>query len=914
MVAPLIRALAALGLVGTVAAASPNLVANGSFESVVKGQPVGWAAFGAGLTQTLTLDRGRTGGRCAKLACTEIAKGGGDRHSMLGQVGRIAVKKGGTYRFSGWFRAEHLRGRQVTVALKDTQTWDSVGLEVPVRLTRAWRRFETTFTATSDVSRTSRLQIWFTETGTLWVDDVVIVAVAPAKLSFTSAIAPGTSRNLIPNGSFEAGTDGWGSLGIRCGWGNLTGLFGEVVSARSAAGPGNPGGATAAVPDGTKCLKIELGPGKTPVTWFDYFEPSRVDQVAPLAANLGWIKVKRQAKYTLSAWMRSDPPGVPATLFVSQRDAGSWAQTDGKEVVLTGEWARYSYTVDTRKGSLFVAVGPDLRRGSIKAATVFIDAIQLEPGRAPTAFVPRDPVEIGITTARYGNVFTRGEPVVVTVSGRNTGAKPATVSLKATGTDFFGAKLPPSTITLAVPVRGSAETAWTFTPPGKGVWDLAIARGTNVRQLRITVIEPYRGGDSPFGINHAPATAEWCDLLKRAGVVWARDWTLKWQTVEPENGRFDFAAADGQIGRLVRGGFKAICLLPPFPSSNWASSAPDGLDLSGYPGIRKKMAYAPKDPALLARFIGNTVVHLKPWVHDWEFLNEPIFTDYALPGEGQRWPGAAYTVKDYVALLKVASAAMKQADPACRVLGGIAGDADERAFEFVREGGLDAVDVMNLHIYPGKATPESFLDSFAKLAEVMRAAGKSRPIWMTEYAYYGADDPPWTPYAAGADDWAGVRLLESERECAEWSVRFAVVCLASGVEKIFTHSGGSPEVNGEGFECPFLRWGGVPRKLYAAQSAMANLLGSSPKFVSRLPAGDGVYAFAFQCGGQGVVIAWVDDDAESGWKISGPADSVILDLVGNPRPSGPAVLSGSPLYLVSDRPAAAVATACTLKR
>jgi len=550
----------------------------------------------------------------------------------------------------------------------------------------------------------------------------------------------------------------------------------------------------------------------------------------------------------------------------------------------------------------------------VASTRVFVDAVQLEPGREPTAFVPREPVEIGISTDRPGNVFTWGEPVVIRVAGRNTGANPVRVALRASGTDFFGAKLAPLTMALSLPARGSAEAAWTFTPPGRGVWDIAIAWKGHTCPLRIAVIDPFRGTDSPFGVNHAPATEEWCSLLRKAGVEWARDWSLKWQTVEPEPGVLDFGATDGQIARLGEAGFRTICLLPPFPASNWASSAPEGLDLSGYPGVRKKMAYAPRDPALLAKFIGATVGRYKARVGTWEFLNEPIFTDYALPGEGQRWPGAAYTVKDYVALLKVASAAMKQADPRCFVVGGIAGDADDRAFEFIREGGLDSVDAMNLHIYPGKATPESFLGPLGKLAEEMRKAGMTRPVWMTEYAYYGADDLPWTPFAAGGDDWAGARLLESELECAEWSVRFAAVCLASGVDKIFTHSGGSPEVNGEGFECPFLRWGGVPRKLYAAQSAMANLLGAAPKFVTRLLSADGVYAFAFQCGDQGVVAAWVDDDAESGWKIVGPADAVILDLVGNPRPSGPVPLTGSPVYVVSSRPADALASACRVSR
>ncbi len=61
------------------------------------------------------------------------------------------------------------------------------------------------------------------------------------------------SINLLPNAGFELGEDGWSSLGKLTGWaGDLCGLFGEIQE----------GGAF----EGQRCLRIDLGPGKTLVT------------------------------------------------------------------------------------------------------------------------------------------------------------------------------------------------------------------------------------------------------------------------------------------------------------------------------------------------------------------------------------------------------------------------------------------------------------------------------------------------------------------------------------------------------------------------------------------------------------------------------------------------------------------------
>ena len=884
-----------------------NLVANGSFEQVRDSAPVDWSAAGdAGVRQTLSLQTNAAAGRCAKLACTAYTRRGPSSHAMLAQVGKVALKKGQMYRLSCRLRAERLRSRYVRVAISDTASWSNCGLQAGFSVGRSWRPFEAFFTATRTVDRASRLQFWFAETGTLWIDDIRIVPVSKLSLAFTGRIEPGPTRNLLPNGSFEAGRDGWASLGTKSGWGNLSGLYGEVVDG--------------AARDGRKSLRIVLQPGTTPVTYFDYFEPVRVVQRSPLAANVGWIRVERGRPYTLSAWMRSGRDGVPARLLVRQCDPAGWPNDSARDVVLSTQWRRYALTVTPRRGHAFVAAGPDLSRGRTDTATVWLDAVQFEQAPTPGEFVPREPIEVGLETRRFGHVFFQPEHPYLRAVVANSSDHGATVELRAQAVDFFGKTLPipPKRIEVRARQRTWANWALRLDEPGHYTVGVSWRAGgkDHRRTVRMALVPRHRHEDSPFGINHAPPTAELCSLLRAAGIVWARDWSLKWQHVEPRPGAFDPSPADVQIDRVLATGMKQLCLLPPFPSSNWASSAPKSLDTTGYPGTRLAMAYAPKNPKLLADYIERCVRHFKGRVKVWDFLNEPIYTNYSLPGKGKGAPGAAYTVKDYVALLKLAYAAMKRADASCRVLGGIGAGPDHLTREFAEAGGLEACDILNLHTYPGSATPESYLDPLARLGQLMARHGKVKPIWFTEYSYYATDEPPWKPFV-GAGSWASARLLRDERQAADYAVRFAVCLLASGVEKVFYHSGASGEVNRPTLECCLLGYAGSPRKAYVAQAVLADVLAARPTFAKRLtPPGqaDGVYAFAFDCGDRAVVVAWVDPDlAGDGWRLTGPDSAGLRDIVGRRQPAGPCALTSSPMYVIApSTPAGKLADACRL--
>ena len=75
-----------------------------------------------------------------------------------------------------------------------------------------WERFEFLFQCQHDVpAATSRLQVWFKSTGTLWLDDVTLAETSD-KPQWYPRIGTEGVTNAIPNSSFQCGTIGWGSL------------------------------------------------------------------------------------------------------------------------------------------------------------------------------------------------------------------------------------------------------------------------------------------------------------------------------------------------------------------------------------------------------------------------------------------------------------------------------------------------------------------------------------------------------------------------------------------------------------------------------------------------------------------------------------------------------------------------------
>jgi hypothetical protein len=901
-----LSAVVFLGLAATCRADGGNLIVNGSFEggSTPAGAPDGWTTSGnPALRQTLTLDAGREGGRAARLECTVFSGDGPDYHAMICQVGKVAVRRGQWYRLSLWAKASGIKAGGVEIGLVNTRGWVSSGLAEAFTPGLRWERFNLLFQARADVpAETSRLQIWFKSTGALWLDDVTLSETSDKPQWFPQIASEGVT-NAIPNSSFECGTAGWGSLTFGLsGWeGNLFRLEGERD-------------ATVAW-HGRHSLKIALDAATAPVCWFDYYQPVRDSIRRAFAANRGWIKVTPGEPVTLSAYLRADAEGTAAQLAVNEAPE----RLQHRQVRVGTAWERFEYTVTPSQPFLFVAVGLDLEATSRDRATLWVDAVQLERGRRATDYHPRSPVESFAGTDVPDNIFTDpGKGATLSLNAYNDSDREQTVAGRLTVTDAFDQtvlRLEPS---LAVPAHngettiipdvardrvGAFRATWTPVPSG-GPSGHPTDTGEGLPTLsttRFAVIEPLPEGlaDSPFGFNHAYPWDFLVTSAQRAGVVWWRDWSAKWNTVEPRQGAFDWSVPDAQVGRVLGLGGSVEVLLP-FPSAAWSTTArPEVVSKAarsdGYLRSRLPLAYAPKNLDDFGRYAAEAVRHYrqaKPrGVTHFQILNEPVYTNYALPRQ------FGYTVDDYVKLLGVAHDAIKQVDPRCQVVGGIsAGLTSGYTREFVTKGGLNALDVFDLHIYDAARPAESYEEPFRELEALMKSHGGPRPVWVTEWGCYADDDPPTIPQSFGDATMNRCRW-PSERAATEHIVKFAAVGFAHGLRKVFFHAGTAGRINGADAGGVLFEYGGTPRTMYAGVAAFTRLLGVPDKCLGIVDR-DGLHAYTFRTGGRTVAVAW--SVGEGRRRLTVNLALRAHDMMGN-RIVGPAVeLSESPVYLVSD--------------
>ena len=902
--------LGLLSLIVAFAAQGEELVVNGSLEQMVHNFPAGWERtedLSGRVTATWAMEEGAESAKSLKIDCTAIAPSvaAPDMSPVHVMQRGIALAAGQNYTLSFKAKGTGIADKAFSVWMLDTGKPAAPPVfQAMVAVTTAWQECRFEFTPNADIPRTnSLLRFALVSTGTLWLDDVSLRGGAGVATDtttvpkFQNRLGRLATKNLVPNASFECGSDGWLSLGQRLGFGgNVAGLYGHVESGEGSQGP--------------HAFRLTLGLGVTPESYFDCFPPQHVVQHRLLTANRGWIEVEPGRFYTLSASMRSDRPGTKAVLqFNFNGDAHKEVQPLAKEVMLTEEWQRYSYTVVAPEDGVYVAVGPDVRNDLASDTTTFwADAIQLEAGEEATPFAPRESVELGFNSGRYGNVFAAGVPAVIDVTAHNTTGAPVNLAIGIRLTDYWDRPLSPQNVSLVVPAGGRIVRPLPLDlPPGfyraHASWTTEGCEHS--RTMQLAVVEPYPHADSPFGLNHGPTTAEACRQIKLAGVTWVRDWAVNWEWAEPQSGKLSFAPIDPHIERLHAAGMNILSLLPSNPSTSWASEAPDSVPNKDW----YRLAYAPKDPKLLFDFVGKAAAHYKGSVAYWEFLNEPLWVpDFCLPTKG------GYTTETYIALLKGAAAAIRSADPGAKIIGGLAIQSEiVLGDEFIKAGGLDSVDIFNLHPYAGTRIPETFIRDMERIRRVMDENGVRKPIWATEAAYYGIDEYPYLPWQPPLNHFAANRLLKNEQQAGDYIVRFSTIMLAHGVEKIFWHEPVVDDANRgiTDIENLFIGPGGLPRKPYVAVAALANVLGptpvpggtwQAPKEVSERST-DNVHGYTFACGDHSVLIAWATGTEEAkeaeDWALTMPADASAQNITGAPLEGRTVALSESPVFITS---------------
>jgi hypothetical protein len=867
--------------------AQDNLVANGSFQ-LDKNEddvPDHWDTSGtAGIQQTLTIDVGPDGRNAGKLVCTRFVSGSPASHAMLCQNGHVAVETGQWYRLTWRAKARDMQINAVRVALSNTRKWSNAGLSYSFPVGRTWRDYEHVFRSEQDLpAADSRLQFWFTSTGTLWLADVKLVPVADQRYEYHPQIATKGIGNFIPNSSFECGTAGWGSYNPEMtSWaGNVFRLIGQIDER--------------AAWHGSRSMRVQVTKGKAAVFMWDWFDLVEDEILTPLVAHHGWVPLEKGTTYVVSCALKANKPDVPARIMVRECE-----RSKSKAIQVGTRWQRFSMVLKTEQDFAWVGVGPDLTDAELDSATLWIDALQFEKADTPSSYQPRSGIESHIETDATGNTFLDpAEGLSVRVTAYNSTDSDAVVQGTLTITDFCDTQVHVEQISLPVKAGENAARTWRglarrHTGFFRVKW--SPANGSDLSQdLRCMVIEPYADNDSVFGMNHAYGWPFLLRLAKQAGLTWWRDWSVKWHEVEPQKGHFDFSGTDPQIDRVVREDLN-LELMFPFPSCDWSTTADmDAIrevESNRYRHRVMRYACAPDSEQDFHNYIARSVRQYGDRVQHFQVFNEPVYTHYSLP---QR---LGYDVSDYIRWLNVAADAIRSEKEDAVIIGGMGIWASSRwTHDFVKAGGLAKVDIFDLHNYPVTADPESYEPDMAELARMMKQRDEVRPMWLTEFGCYADDDPYRTPQKIG-DAAMSKSVWPSEREAAEALVQSAAAFCTHGLRKIFLHAGSCGPINGSSAGGVFFEYGGTPRKMLPAVWAFSSLMDADfePVDTGPQPADRRVYVFEVKRGT--LAIAWTRE--EKPVRIVAGSDITVIDIMGNTLNEGEVELTTTPVYFLSN--------------
>lgn len=219
-------------------------------------------------------------------------------------------------------------------------------------------------------------------------------------------------------------------------------------------------------------------------------------------------------------------------------------------------------------------------------------------------------------------------------------------------------------------------------------------------------------------------------IIKEAGITHIRI-PVRWVTVEPEKGKWDFKKADTVIRKLRNADIEILGALMSFPA--WENNTA-GRQVEGWYDT-----YPPNDTVNWSEYVRKAVSRYKKEIKNWEIWNEENGVDFWRP-----LPDA----KLYTAFLKSAYKVCKSSNPKCIVsLGGLQMNgiianpwSPVKTTNFLQAiydaGGKPYFDVVNIHPYvlPNENEGADYMKKLTlDTIRVMRKNGDAtKPLWITE--------------------------------------------------------------------------------------------------------------------------------------------------------------------------------------
>ncbi|MDR2144457.1 MAG: hypothetical protein LBP29_08820 [Treponema sp.] len=212
-------------------------------------------------------------------------------------------------------------------------------------------------------------------------------------------------------------------------------------------------------------------------------------------------------------------------------------------------------------------------------------------------------------------------------------------------------------------------------------------------------------GISPDRTNLAPRYVE---KLDEFGAAWIRT-SIRWDSIEKEEGVWDFSGWDPYVDAAERAGKKLIFIL--CYDVPWL-----------YKDLKQHRNFTERETAYFLKYVEQVVTRYRGRIGAFEIWNEP---------NGWFWYGSN---RRFFALSAAVAKKVKELDPDVPVL---AGSLFRATPGFIRgmfkAGAFDNVDGISLHPYASDALHT--VKQVDKLRKIMAEFNCTKPIWITEVGY-----------------------------------------------------------------------------------------------------------------------------------------------------------------------------------
>jgi hypothetical protein len=554
----------------------------------------------------------------------------------------------------------------------------------------------------------------------------------------------------------------------------------------------------------------------------------------------------------------------------------------------------------------------------LTSGTIWIDAMQVEPGETATDYDSAYPCEVSLTLPKSETSTPRiqfiDEPAQVTfaVTGK---ARPFRAAgspiLKSKVINLYGEEKNLPDIPLSDNFLSTGNIKYDVFPLhalGQFRIETWVENATGDRissynEIVVTRIRRPRhwnedAPESAFGI-HMGSTTRHHMLAKAIGINWTRlhdagcAYTC-WAFLEPHKGQWTFR--DDDIARYRAHHISILGMLGTAPP--WATGVPEKPNGPEYWDRWNE----PRDVKDYANYATVVATRYKDQIRYWDIWNEPWGKFWSKWDDQAKKSARSPNAPDeFAALQQAGFEAIRAVDPDMMVMGvdTMGGSVGPKwTLAMLNAGALATCDLYDYHYYnseltgfPGDEAERTLNESFG----VAMLGGKlGKPIWMSEgnganrtivRGFYHYTLPPTVP------DEDFVRLCD-------YQSRYMTRILSLGVEKIFLYSinvGGEWRAGPGEFQC-LVTDDAFAHPQAAAHSALAYEL-EDTHFAKDISPVEGIHIYILSGIGRSVAVV-LSSPTHAAYVLPHPKNSAVRDLFGNDLRMGE-IFRGTTVYISS---------------